>query len=479
MAVEFDLTESQKLWLAILPRASATISIVCSLYMMVTILRSPFCRRRTYHRLMLACTVPIMVLSANQLWGQAAAPVGTERVYGGGKGNPTTCTVQGFVYQFKLIIPIYYAILSFLTFRRIVHPAKLQRSAAASQQHMSWKWELFLHCGVYIFPIVSGIYLITVDGFNMVSQGCGVASDPLGCGEDSGVECTRGPDNIGELQWLLVGLPSIIVVSIPTLVMAYLWCTVARGKHKSIATSLAKQSALYLLSLYLTYIFRWIDAAMVLNRNEYVFVTNVIAEVMDPLQGLWTLLVYSYFRSSQTNNTRTAFEMTNPGEEASQMEFGSGDGGMMPGDPSNRSTPSASSQQQSRQRRRSSKMKPEFSIFDGTNVADSSSPWAAFLNDEGEDDSYRGGKNKLCGEYSDRDFESERRNHIDPSITNNSTTNNSMTNHDTTTSIREDHDEAAAVVVNPDTNGTPEMVESSAPVTEANLTAMASAPALS
>ena len=358
MATEFDITSEQKRLLAIVPRICASISIICACIMALAILHSPYRRRRVYHRLMLGCVPSIILLNIAQLWGQAAAPEGTEHVLGA-RGNAGTCTAQGFMYQFRLVIPQYYAALSFITYRLI--ESKFTRSLERAE-------EIAMHIGVYIFPIASGIFLTTIDGFNMITQGCGIASAPLGCGGDTSAEdfipCTRGPDNIGLHQWLWAGFPSIIVMIAPTLAMVRLSC---RFRRKSIFASVAVQSFLYLLAVYWTYIFRWIDAAMILYSGNYVFATNIVAEIMDPLQGFWTLIIYSFFR---THDPKTGAdpESSDPSESAAS---------------STRS------------------FRPEFSIFDGS-VANrtSKSPWAQFLNDEGEDSDYMND----CGEYTDGDF---------------------------------------------------------------------------
>lgn len=390
MTTEFDLTESQKLTLAVVPRIAASISVVCVLFMISTILRNPYYRRRIYHRLMLGSTVPILILNAAQLWGQAAAPSGTPQVIGA-RGTYATCSAQGFLYQFRAVVPFYYVILTLLA-RRLV--ARKRRSTQQFIQRLV-KMEVGIHIAVYILPLSSGIYLLSVQGFNMVFQGCGIASVPLGCGdqsEDGTLECTRGPQNPGMLQWVLVALPAIILVGSATLIMLATYIEIRRSSNKQVARSVAKQAALYLLVFYWTYIFRFIDAAIILGSGNYVFSINLLAEVIDPLQGLWTLLVYWYFRSEKPKTLSHDVPKNNAVISNVDPINTAGDQGSGSGLP----LPQNNSQSKS-------SLRPEFSIFDGSEVHRQASPWAAFLYDEGEDEEYE----QNNGEYTDDDYRTE------------------------------------------------------------------------
>lgn len=368
MVTEFDIPPSQQRILAIAPRICASISIVCALIMAAAIMLSTYRRRRIYHRLMLGCVPSIIILNIAQLWGQAAAPEGTDHVLGA-RGNAGTCTAQGFMYQFRLVVPSYYAVLSLMTYRLI--KSKFKHSLGQTEEYL-------VHIGVYVFPIASGIYLTAIEGFNMITQGCGIANAPLACGgdpEDEGyVPCTRGPENIGLYQWLFAGLPSVIIMLGPTIVMGWICC---RLRKQSVLKSFIYQSCLYLLAVYWTYLFRWIDAAILLSAGEYVFATAFVADIMDPLQGLWTLIIYSYFR---THDPKTAADPTSSNEGSAPFGDTGGSGSGSSG---------------------SRSFRPEFSIFDGS-VANrtSDSPWAKFLTDDFEDPEYM----KDCGEYSDGDF---------------------------------------------------------------------------
>ena len=450
------ITETQQHILAILPRIAASVSVLCAFYMVFTILPNPYYRGRIYHRLMLGCTFPILILNAAQLWGPCAAPAGTTDWVVGARGNDTTCSVQGFMYQFRMVVPSYYLILALLARRlvfinnnnngndnvsgeRSTRHDGIGRTTSGSNRSNNRKgingstssrrrrnddklksylkclakMEPYLHGAVYIFPIISGIYLLSIQGFNMILLGCGVESSPLGCGDDSGITCDRGPQNPGFYQWILVALPFIILLGSSTLIMlvTYTQLYFKPNGGKQIAKSMAAQASLYLLALYWTYIFRWIDAELIFNNNTYIFGVNLLAETIDPLQGLWTLLVYWYFKSDppseivrlpvsgedmdDDHSESVIFESSFKKDSSGLFSLSSrGGGNRSGGDNSERSSRSSRS------------FRPEFSIFDGSHIQNKDSPWAAFLVDDGEDDDY--GQEQAGGnrEYTDRDFDS-------------------------------------------------------------------------
>eukprot|EP00546_Thalassionema_frauenfeldii_P001551 CAMPEP_0178936288 /NCGR_PEP_ID=MMETSP0786-20121207/25093_1 /TAXON_ID=186022 /ORGANISM="Thalassionema frauenfeldii, Strain CCMP 1798" /LENGTH=119 /DNA_ID=CAMNT_0020614681 /DNA_START=1315 /DNA_END=1674 /DNA_ORIENTATION=- len=109
------------------------------------------------------------------------------------------------------------------------------------------------------------------------------------------------------------------------------------------------------------------------------YVTNLLAQTNESLNGVWILISYSWFRSNSTNElactgTNTADEGNNDNEEMSD-----------------RSNPNSSDTAE--KTRRTSFGKPEFSIFDG-GEATTDSPWSAFLS-EGIDDDYTEGSMQM------------------------------------------------------------------------------------
>ena len=273
------------------------------------------------------------------------------------------------------------------------------------------KW---IHIAVYAVPFSAACYLLTLDAFNPVVRSCHFVSIPLGCGDESvdGTPCVRGPQNIALLQnWFFV-IPFLFIFLFPASIMAVVYIQVRffRGERgRDVATSVAKQSGLYLLVLYWTYGFKIVDAALVNRMGKYIFVTNLLATLVESLHGVWVLCSYLYFRSDKVSPIVSSQHQRQPTK-------GDGDDEIIDGimNPSATFTMNGSSHliigkgQVSGRHSHSSKnsptierrfCKPEFSIFDGTDVGVSDSPWAAFLVDEYEDESY-----KANCEYDDTDI---------------------------------------------------------------------------
>jgi len=125
----------------------------------------------------------------------------------------------------------------------------------------------------------------------------------------------------------------------------------------------------------LTFFFTAADYAIIFARGQILPVCNVIANTMRSLQGVWVYMAYWYFRSQDPT-----MQQQNYIEEKHRS-----------GNPSNSNSSGKLSN--------ISTIRPDFSIFDGTNVENSDSPWSKFLVDSGEDASYEG----EC-EYDDTDF---------------------------------------------------------------------------
>jgi len=77
------------------------------------------------------------------------------------------------------------------------------------------------------------VYLLSIEAFNPVTIGCSLASKPVGCGDQSGVPCERGPQNIAQLQALFWGIPTLIVVFGSIIIMILLYFDVSNRGQKS------------------------------------------------------------------------------------------------------------------------------------------------------------------------------------------------------------------------------------------------------
>jgi len=395
MVVVIDRTMGQQIALNILPRAAALISICCALCIIVTVVRRKFYHRRMYHRIMLGCAINIVIFALTLLWGTAALPADMPTL--GAMGNTETCTVSGFMFHYALFVtPSYYFALSILSYVAFCNKFDFTKSL--------WM-EKWIHIGVYLFPLASASYLLSIQAFNPVVNACALASLPLGCGSFGSndnidieddlntttfhnellfVPCERGPQNISQLRLVFYGIPTLIVVLVPIMIMVQLYCKIRsmEGDDSPIAWSVSKQSGIYILLLVSIYSFQIVYMIFTFGLGKYFFGLNLLANTNEALIGMWIYIAYRYFRTEEppeeeeycdddddiatnmkkkrrgTQHTfRRRFSATsNVGEQGSSGCLSS----------------------------------PEFSIFDGNDIEEDS-PWAAFLT-EGEDVEYNSGR---------------------------------------------------------------------------------------
>ena len=309
------LTDQEHLILTTFQRCGAAISLLASLSIAYSVLSNPYYKRRIFHRIMLACSLNTIILNINMSIGPAAVPVGTDGFYDRAKGTTQTCSAQGFFYMWGYIVPSYYASLSLLSYKAVRNKFNINKYA--------WV-EPYVHVVVYIYPLVIGCYLLSVQGFNPALADCYFASIPRECGDwsppDAYVECERGPENYGSLARWVIGFPLGVILAFPTAVMGLLWCQVRCSKSslelkslserqiqllqqrhqmyiRKLANSVCIQSLIYLLAIYWTYIPRFIFMLLEVKLDKYIFGWHVFANLIESMQGIWIAMSYYYFRS--------------------------------------------------------------------------------------------------------------------------------------------------------------------------------------
>lgn len=258
-------------------------------------------RDRLFHRLMLGIALHIISDTSWEMYGTAAVPKGTPGVWGA-RGTVETCTAQGFFGQMAFAIPFYYVSMSIYSFQAVRSNFELSK----------YLWvEKWIHVCVHIFPVGSAVYLVTLDAFNSTGFTCWVGSIPFGCGEENGIECERGPQNIEKVAILVLAVPLAFVLLCPTFVMFFMYCYVRKRQDtiKLEATAVAKQAGLYLLALYACYAFPICNKSLQIFGARKYFFLDLLAQVNINLLGVYIFLIYSHFRvktsPSQSCTTKT------------------------------------------------------------------------------------------------------------------------------------------------------------------------------
>lgn len=369
----FNLNPSQELLLNILPRVAASISLTCSIYMMVVIQRLILCKCRPYHRIMYGCAVNVSILSLLTLWGSLALPKETGQMFA--IGNTATCSTQAFLQYWSILItPLYYASLSLLSFFTLRQRLTLRtgsvsgnqetnsnRSSGSSSAVSPPPWlEKLIHVFVNLVPFLMANYLLLRDAYNPGVWRCVVGSIPFGCGDlsakfyDDYIPCERGPENMSTMLKIFLLAPIVFIGLFPVTILCYLYVTVRKTIGNPLATAVFKQCFVYILLLIMTYLFRFISIGRTIGAGKFNFIFNLLANINENLIGVWMLVAYLFFRVKDSHAN---------GENCTQTE--------------NRPT--------DRMPVRYS-YKADFSIFDGGDIP-ADSPWGAFLT-AGVDDDY-------------------------------------------------------------------------------------------
>jgi len=278
--------------LCIIQRIAGTVSVLGGMYIFW---RAWYRRHCAFDRIMLGLSIHTILWGIYHMWGTSAVPEDNTGIYGAA-GTNRTCTIQGFLFQITMIIPFYYVFLSCYSWVVIVQgnfdPAR-------------YEWiEKYIHFGVHVFPVASAIYLLTQDAFHANGHICWIASIPAGCGPNTNIECTVGPEDPVSTMFWFAGLPALFFLMFPTLTMIGLVLVVYwKGRTGNIpsvitASMVAKQSVLYLGSLYWVYIPLVVYYGGIQKISSRSFGTAVWVTTVSVSLGLWFAIVYQYFSSS-------------------------------------------------------------------------------------------------------------------------------------------------------------------------------------
>lgn len=176
--------DRQRAVLAILPKVSATLSLIGSIWIIVEVTTNRTKRRQVYHRILLAMSVYDVLESVWNFASTWPIPRNTENIFNP-LGTTGTCTAQGFFLQFGLGIPIYNAWLSFYYYLYVARHMK-------EEQIKRNYWEWIFHGTTFLASFGTAISGILLDLYNNANLWCWIADFPSGCDKDSNVDCERG-----------------------------------------------------------------------------------------------------------------------------------------------------------------------------------------------------------------------------------------------------------------------------------------------
>jgi len=408
---------------AIYPRVTGLITIIGAASVIIMAWNR---RKYLFHRLVLGMAIHQVLYGVAYTIGNLAIPREYTE-YFGNYGTIRTCTAQGFIlYVCARTSLIYYGSFSFYSYVAVL--------SNFDPKKYSWV-EPWIHGFSNIYPIVSGIYLLVVQGFNPGYGFCKMSSYPLDCEITDDLECERGPSAFGpnKVFWLWL-LPMLLQLVIPTIFMTVLYFKIKQREqrdgsekfYKLESPQIAIQSGVYLSTVYWTVLPWMIVVALqhFLSSNpETLFSVKLAAQINFALFGLWSLVAYRYFAierpdavtASQTNPSNdpdasmksqgsSAIRITSSSRKSFKYIFSSRSSGMCgenstsklfensasesAGTTQCKQTSGCSSSHQcpdtsTKSEKSSESRRYSFNIFDGTNA---SGAWADFIHEGDSED---------------------------------------------------------------------------------------------
>jgi len=193
---------------------TGSISIICSLTIIVLILRSTTRLSDIFHRIMVGLSLADITLSVAMSFGTVPSPKGDYAV-DFARGDTSTCNVQGFFYLFGAASAPLYAITLQLYFL-------LRIKYDIAKESIVKNVEPFLHAAPIAYGMVAAIVPLMLGSINPTGwTSCYIVEYPSGCKSNISEEialikketrCVRG-DKVDPriLRWLFFCAPHIII----------------------------------------------------------------------------------------------------------------------------------------------------------------------------------------------------------------------------------------------------------------------------
>lgn len=294
-------TEAQLKAVAITPKITSSISIMCSVFIIKEVITEHRRNKgKATLRALMGMSVIDVLASSGWFLSTWAAPVGSSNA-AFAAGTTASCTYQGFLLQVAIGAPMYNATLALhylLIIRYGWHEQDLRRI------------EPYLHAFVLIFAFGTGIALIPLGIYNHIGAVCWTMGLPQGCENSnhkpSDVLCERG--NYAWIYGLtLFYIPLLICIFFSTVAMIMIYHKFrqtekrmlrysggqARPRDQSFVNSdkIAIQALLYTFAFFLT----WLPSvawSLTWWFGKNVFWLDMLAYICEPFQGFFNFIVF-------------------------------------------------------------------------------------------------------------------------------------------------------------------------------------------
>ena len=316
---------TQQRALAITPKATSSLSIPASLFLLYEIwcdYRSPRGTNAVQHALVGMSVIDILSSSA---WFMSTWFV-PEGDFALSRGNRGTCTYQGFMLQLAVGAPLYNSSLALFYLLMIKYNWT---------DSMLRGIEVWVHAIILSFSIGTSILLVPLEQYNHIGAVCWVIGDPQDCG-DSSFQGSDVPCERGNHAWLY-GLTLFygplwvcVILCVYSIIQVYLTVRTTmvrglrhslsrggKGKRNEIARSKSKsggleteafavQAVLYTVSFLVT----WLPSTLWSIAHWFQFSAywlDYMSAFCEPLQGFWNMLIFIRNRPRTKSKIRNAF----------------------------------------------------------------------------------------------------------------------------------------------------------------------------
>lgn len=308
-----DYTDQQQLTIAITPKCTSSLSMICSSFIIYEVLCDQKRGRSSAIQRALLGMSSIDIMASFGWWLSTwAVPRGTFAL---SAGNTASCNFQGFLLQLAIGAPLYNCSLA-LYYLMVI---KYNWSNT-----MLMKIEKWVHAAILSFSIGTAIILLPFGFYNQIGAVCWIIGDPPECGhssyETSDIPCERGDHAYLYGLVLFYGpLWVCVICCISSMIAIYLE---VRSTHRRLSRysvsgrqistlrrsatdtqAVASQAILYSLSFFLTWtpstiwsIAHWFNIAS--------FWFDFVSGFCEPLQGFWNLLIFLRRRPSSRYKIR-------------------------------------------------------------------------------------------------------------------------------------------------------------------------------
>ena len=156
---------SQQRAIAIAPKPTSVLSILCSMGVALFILVSKQRRAQGHHRIILAISLHIILHATALCLGTAAVPAHVEPPVYGATGTIATCDAQGFInFSARFSLVLYYGCLPFLILSQVQ-----SKGAETSRTRFL---ERIIHLICNIVPLIFSMIALQRKYFNPMRAGC-------------------------------------------------------------------------------------------------------------------------------------------------------------------------------------------------------------------------------------------------------------------------------------------------------------------